>query len=98
MAVNQKFDFDRANQLKSTLTNGAGKLETDLKTMMQQVEGVREWWSGGSEQAFIENFRRTKLNIEKSLNQCIQEYNRLIGEIAQAKQQSDADIARQLNR
>ncbi len=95
--ANQKFDFNEANQLKSRLTTEINKVEADLKNMMTMVEGVRAWWSGGSEEAFIQNFKGTKDKIEKALNECISEYQRLIDQIARVKQESDADIARQLN-
>lgn len=94
--ANQKFDFNEANQLKTKLKTEINKIEADLKQMMTNVEGVRAWWSGGSEEAFIQNFRGTKDKIVKSLNECIAEYQRLIDQISKAKQDSDADIARQL--
>ncbi|MDD2234885.1 MAG: hypothetical protein PHZ11_10175 [Desulfitobacteriaceae bacterium] len=94
--ANQRFDFNEANRLKTQLTTEINKIESDLKHMMTMVEGVRNWWSGGSEEAFIQNFRGTKDKIEKSLNECIADYQRLIDQIARVKQESDADIARQL--
>lgn len=94
--ANQKFDFNEANTLKTKLSTEVGKVEADLKNMMTMVEGVRAWWSGGSEEAFIQNFRGTKDKIVKSLNECIADYQRLVDQISKAKQDSDADIARQL--
>lgn len=94
--TSQKFDFNEANQLKTRLSSEVSKLESDLKNMMRMVEGVRSWWSGGSEEAFIQNFRGTRDRIVKSLNDCMSEYQRLIDQISRAKQESDADIARQL--
>lgn len=94
--ANQRFDFNEANALKNKLSSEANKLEGDLKNMMQQVEGVRNWWSGGSEEAFINNFKQTKDKIVKSLNECIADYQKLVDQISKAKQESDADIARQL--
>ncbi len=94
--ANQKFDFNEANQLKTKLSTGIGRVEADLKQMMTMVEGVRGWWSGGSEEAFINNFRGTKDKIVKSLNECISDYQRLVDEIARVKQENDAAIARQL--
>lgn len=94
--ANQRFDFDQATQLKVKLNAEADKLETELNQMMSQVEGVKEWWSGGSEIAFINNFKSTKEKIVKSLNECIDNYNKLVDQIAKAKRDSDADIARQL--
>ena len=96
--ANQKFDFNEANQLKSKLSSEINKVESDLKQMMTMVEGVKAWWSGGSEDAFIQNFRQTKDKIVKSLNECIADYQKLVDQISKAKQEADADIARQLNR
>ncbi len=98
MANLQKFDFNEANQLKSKLSSEINKVEADLKQMMTMVEGVKAWWSGGSEEAFINNFRQTKDKIVKSLNECIADYQKLVDQISKAKQEADADIARQLNR
>lgn len=94
--ANQKFDFNEANQLKTTLEREMGKVEADLKQMMTRVEGVRSWWSGGSEEAFIQNFKETKDKIVKSLNECLANYKTLVDQISTAKQESDAALARQL--
>lgn len=96
MAGVQKFDFGEAERLKNTLKNEAQRLEESLNQTLRRVESVRSWWSGGSEEAFIENFRNTKNKIVQSLNQCIEEYNVLIQKIAEAKRDSDASIAQQL--
>ncbi len=92
----QKFDFSQANALSSKLKTGAGNLETELKKMMREVEGVTAWWSGGSEQAFIQNFRTTKDKITTSLNQCLADYQKLVNDIATAKSDSDKAIADKL--
>jgi uncharacterized protein YukE len=97
MANQQKFDFEKANALKTKLNQEQQKLENDLKGMVRQVEDVRQWWSGGSEEAFINNFKATKEKIVKSLSECIAGYNKLVDQVAKAKQDSDADLARQLN-
>lgn len=92
----QRFDFAEAERLKNTLKQEAQRLEADLRQLMGKVEGVRSWWSGGSEEAFIDHFRRTKDQIVASLNQVIEDYSVLIQKIADAKQQSDASLAQQL--
>ena len=94
--ANQKFDFNEANNLKTKLEKEMSKVEADLNQMANMVEGVRSWWSGGSETAFIENFKGTKAKIVKSLNDCIADYKKLVEQIAKAKQESDAAIAQQL--
>ncbi|WMT42046.1 hypothetical protein RE628_06310 [Paenibacillus sp. D2_2] len=97
MAANQqKFDFDQAKNLESKLQSEISKIEADLKKMATMVEGVRSWWSGGSEEAFISNFQTTKGEVVKSLNAWADDYKRLIQKIAEIKQQSDADLANQL--
>ena len=96
MAANQKFDFGRAKELQNTLQNEINKIESDLKRMASKVEGVTEWWSGGSEQSFIGNFQTTKTQVVKSLNTWINDYKKLIADIADIKQQSDADLASKL--
>jgi uncharacterized protein YukE len=95
MAI-QKFDFAEANALKTKLSNEARKIEADLTKMTTQVEDIRKWWAGGSEEAFIQNFKDTKVKIVKSLNECIGNYQKLIDQVSKAKQDSDAEIARQL--
>ncbi|MFP4697782.1 MAG: WXG100 family type VII secretion target [Eubacteriales bacterium] len=94
--ANQKFDFGEADALKTKLGQGISQIEDDLKQMMGQVEGVKSWWAGGSEDAFIDNFRGTKDHIVKSLNEYLEDYNRLIESIKKAKSESDAAIASQL--
>ncbi|GGG02769.1 hypothetical protein [Paenibacillus aceti] len=97
MAANQqKFDFQQAEALKTKLQSEIGKIDADLKRMATMVEGVKSWWSGGSEEAFIANFQTTKTQVSQSLNKWIEEYKVLIGKIAEIKQQSDADLANQL--
>jgi uncharacterized protein YukE len=94
--ANQKFDFNEAEQLKGRLSTEVQKIEADLNNMMTMVEGVRAWWSGGSEEAFIQNFSGTKGKIVTALNDCIMDYQKLIDQIARIKQESDASIASQL--
>lgn len=92
----QRFDFDQANSLNGKLKSGATNLENELKRMMKDVEGVTNWWSGGSEQAFIQNFRTTKDKITTSLNQCLADYQKLVNDISKAKSDSDKAIADKL--
>lgn len=98
MAANQKFDFQQAEALKTKLQSEIVRIEGDLKRMTTMVEGVKSWWSGGSEDAFINNFRSTKDQVVTSLNKWIEEYKQLIQQISTIKAESDADLARQLNR
>lgn len=98
MSSNQKFDFGRADQLKNKLQNDVDRIGEELKSMMKDVEGVKEWWSGGSEDAFIRNFRDTKDKINKSLNDVIADYKKLIEQIKNIKKDQDADLANQLNK
>jgi len=94
--ANQKFDFGRAEQLKSKLQSDVDKISQELQSMMKDVEGVKDWWSGGSEEAFIGNFKDTKDKINKSLNDVIADYKKLIGQIVDIKKQQDLDMANQL--
>ncbi|GGH11044.1 WXG100 family type VII secretion target [Paenibacillus segetis] len=96
MADQQKFDFNQAEQLKTKLQSEISKIEADLKRMTAQVEGVKSWWSGGSEEAFIGNFTTTKNQVVSSLNKWIEDYKILIGQIADIKRDSDADLASKL--
>ncbi|WP_410771625.1 hypothetical protein [Fontibacillus sp. BL9] len=96
MANQQKFDFDQAEGLKTKLQSEIGKIEADLKRMTTMVEGCKSWWSGGSEEAFISNFQTTKAQVVTSLNKWIEDYKTLIGQIADVKRQSDADLASKL--
>ncbi|GIO85887.1 hypothetical protein J25TS5_28190 [Paenibacillus faecis] len=96
MANQQKFDFDQAEGLKNKLQSEIAKIESDLKRMATMVEGVKSWWSGGSEEAFIANFQTTKGQVVTSLNKWIEDYKQLIGQIAEVKRQSDADLASKL--
>lgn len=98
MAATQKFDFGRADQLKNKLKNDVDRIGQELKSMMKDVEGVKEWWSGGSEDAFINNFKDTKDKINKSLNEVIADYQKLIDQIKTIKKDQDDDLARQLNK
>lgn len=98
MASNQRFDFNQANNFKSQLEQEGSKIEADLTRMVSKVEGIRAWWSGGSEEAFIENFKQTKTKIVTSLNEVIGNYKTLVDSISTAKSDSDADIARQLRK
>lgn len=96
MAVQQKFDFGQADALKSKLKSEISKIESDLKNMAKQVEGVKSWWSGGSEDAFIGNFNTTKDQVVKSLNIWVEDYQKLIESIKQNKIESEQYLANQL--
>jgi uncharacterized protein YukE len=96
--ANQRFDTERANSLKGDLGNGQRNIERELDNMKKKIGEIREWWSGGSEEAFITKFDTTCTKIRKSLQECITGYVSLVNQITDAKLKADEEIANQLKK
>jgi uncharacterized protein YukE len=96
MAAKIAFDLGRATELKSRMNNCIGEVNGELDNMATRVAGITEWWKGGDEQGFIDNFNSTKREIQRALNECAEEYARLIAEISSIKQESVRSIKTQL--
>jgi uncharacterized protein YukE len=93
----QKFDFDQAKTLESKLMGEVGKIENTLNQTSKMVAGVRSWWTGGSEEGFINNFENTKKDVVKGLSQWLEEYKALIAKVAATKTEQDAALKNALN-
>ena len=92
MAHNQRFDFDRAADLQTKLKGEINAITDRLNKTQNMVEGVREWWKGGSEEAFIKNFEATKREVVKGLEKWFEENRKLISEVAKVKEDQDAEL------
>jgi uncharacterized protein YukE len=96
MATNQQFDFGKANELKGKLKNEITSITETLNKTKTMVEGVREWWKGGSEEEFIRNFDKTKKEVIKGLEKWLDEYQKLIQQVAKVKEEQDKEITKAL--
>lgn len=94
--VKQEFNFNEADTLKTTLKNEIDKIKSDLGRMEKKVESVTNWWKGGSEEAFIGNFKHTKNSVVTGLEQWLSDYQTLIDSIKRNKEESDKFLADQL--
>jgi uncharacterized protein YukE len=84
-------------KLKSTLTKEIDSITKTLDGTKKRVAGVRSWWKGGSEEGFINNFEKTKKEVEKGLRQWLEDYQRLIDKVEQTKREQDDALKRALN-
>ena len=96
MAQTQRFDFDRAADLQSKLKGEISAIIDTLNKTQNMVEGVREWWKGGSEEAFIRNFEKTKKEVIRGLEKWLEENRKFIGEVAKVKEDQDTELRRAL--
>ena len=94
----QRFNFDEAQKLEGKLNDEIGFIKDKLNKTQQKVGEVDQWWKGGSEKAFIENFASTKNEVVASLEKWLQEYQQLIQKVAKVKRDQDDSMARALKR
>ena len=92
-----QFDEGRAGGLKTDLTNCIGEVNSSLDKMGNEVGNIKDWWKGGSEDGFIDNFNKTKSDIQKALNKCAEEYKQLVDKITQIKKEAEQSIKKQLS-
>ena len=91
-----QFDEGSADALKTDLAKSIGEISSSMDKMGREVAGIKSWWKGGSEDGFIDNFNKTKADIQKALNQCAEEYRQLVEKIKGIKRESEMNIKRQL--
>ncbi|GHU50695.1 hypothetical protein AGMMS49975_02240 [Clostridia bacterium] len=96
-ASNQQFDFSKATELQGKLKNEISSITDTLNKTQTMVEGVREWWKGGSEEAFIKNFENTKKDVIKGLDKWLAEYQKLIKDVAKTKEEQDNALKKALS-
>ena len=94
----QQFDFAQASALESSLRNDVSYMNDALDRIKTTVETCREWWKGGSEQAFIDNFASTKKEIKQGLEKWLQEYAQLIKKVQAAKTEQENALKKALSR
>ena len=93
----QKFDFDKAKKFENTLSKEIDAIVKTLNGIKEEVDGVRSWWKGGSEEAFIQNFERIKADLEKGLQQWLEEYQKLIEIVGWKKIEQGVSLLDMLN-
>jgi len=97
--TNLEFDFGKAKELEGVFIKEVDTIKTTLDGIQtQKVEPVREWWKGGSEESFIKNFERTKKDVMKSLQKWLEEYKKLIQDVAKVKEQQEKEVQKALNK
>ena len=92
----KKFTVADAQALQRKLTGRIEDINGRLRSTQQKVEGVREWWKGGSEQGFIENFERTKTETETQLRKWLESYNQMMDKVIKVKQETQQELKRKL--
>jgi uncharacterized protein YukE len=93
---NPTFDFGEAKALEQTLIREIESIKQTLNKTETKVEACQAWWKGGSEQAFIENFKRTKTSVTNSLQQWLESYQRTMAEIARVKDGQERELAQKI--
>ncbi|MCL2664644.1 MAG: hypothetical protein FWE82_03450 [Defluviitaleaceae bacterium] len=94
----QAFDFARAAELRSQIKNKINDVDSTLNTIENTVESCRSWWTGGSEEGFIENFKNTKKKIRKGLDDWLKEYDKLMKEVEKYQSEKDAGLKKALKK
>lgn len=97
MATTQNFDFDKAAALRTQLKNKIEVIDQSLDDIQNTVNGVREWWTGGSEEGFIKNFTKTKEKIRKGLQEWLKDYENLMKEVEKEKAKADDELKKALS-
>ena len=91
-----QFDEGSADALKADLGKCIGEVNSSLDKMGNEVSNIKAWWKGGSEDGFIDNFNKTKKDIQTALNQCAEEYKQLVEKIKNIKKEAEMNIKKQL--
>jgi len=91
-----QFDENMADILKADLGVCVGEVNASLDKMGGEVKNIKDWWKGGSEDGFIDNFNKTKSDIQKALNQCAEEYKQLVEKIKNIKKESEQNMKSRL--
>ena len=89
----QKFDYGRATELQSKLANEIHEIEATLGKTKTMVDSCQEWWKGGSEKAFIEDFDETKKEAVKALNEWLKGLQEVIKQTSEIYQKNDEQLA-----
>jgi uncharacterized protein YukE len=87
-----EFDFASSDAFRGQLETSMQTVRDRLQTMEREVEKVREWWKGGSEEGFIRNFSTTRRKIDRKLNEVQREYQRLVTQVRRIKEQEERDM------
>ena len=93
-----QFDEGMADKLKGDLGACIGEVNASLDKMGNDVANIKDWWKGGSEDGFIENFNSTKKEIQTALTKCADEYKQLVEKIKNIKKEAELSIKRQLSK
>ena len=92
-----KFDFQEAKNLETKLGRELEGIKATLDNSKRSVEGVREWWKGGSEEGFIDNFESTKNEVNALLRKWLDGYKQRMQEVARIKRQQDDELRQRLS-
>jgi uncharacterized protein YukE len=93
----QQFDYERARALEGELVSEIESInETLNRIQTTRVETVREWWRGGSEEAFIRNFESTKREVSRGLRQWLEEYKKIMRDVSRTKDDQEKALTRAL--
>ncbi|MCL2048455.1 MAG: hypothetical protein FWG87_06980 [Defluviitaleaceae bacterium] len=98
MSAVQQFDFGKATELESKIKNEINAINDTLNKTQTMVETCREWWKGGSEEGFIGNFSKTKKDVSKGLQKWLDEYQKLMKDVARVKKDQDTELKKALNK
>ena len=65
-----------------------------LRTLDAEVTSIQRWYQGQAATRFIDKyFSQVKPEIERMVNQCVEEYGALLMEIVSKQQEADASLA-----
>jgi len=94
MHNNIDFDAGSSAAFQAKLDTGIQDVFTELNRMEVEISRCRAWWKGGSEESFIQSFRKTRKRIEKDLKNCMDDYKKMVRDVQRDKEREEADISR----
>jgi uncharacterized protein YukE len=94
----QYFGFNEAQSLRTTLVKELDGINAALDNVKKVAETSKEWWKGGSEEAFIANLDKTKKDVSKNLEKWLKEYEMLIKKVEETRRAQESKLKQALSK
>ncbi|MCL2635001.1 MAG: hypothetical protein FWD34_10895, partial [Oscillospiraceae bacterium] len=78
----QEFNLTEARLFEQNIVGKIENVRHAFNKIQNTVESSREWWKGGSEREFINDFMRTRTEMERFLKAWLEEYREIMNQVA----------------